>query len=262
MPDNQSPTDNLPRRTVLSALGAGIALSPLATSTAIANGTFAGGSECTEFTATMKDSDGNVLQVFELPDGEDDKEWDVPASDVGATLETRGKYVEWNLDLDTFTISDYLFTAEHPFMTTDEDVVVFEKKEPLHGETLDGAMELRLKEGGVIVERTSSVGLDVKIQSKNCTQGGIFQMEPESDSQSEITVHHVLGPGFDYHYDDQGRVLLSNGPHEPTHDYVIARESPEFATLASDLQEGDTTSKWDIQSGGRAGFVAGEDATE
>jgi hypothetical protein len=110
-----------------------------------------------------------------------------------------------------------------------------------------------------------SVGLQVllsggcitkKIQAKDCTQGGLFQMEP---SRTGFYTHQ-LAAGFGYFFDARGRLLSTNGT-------VIERESPETATLQAVFSDG-TASRWLVRAGnptrsvGPDGAVFGEDATE
>lgn len=255
----------VPRRSVLKAAAIG-AVSPAVVGTVAGQeDCFGGGAAVGEFTARHLDSDGTVLDVFEAT-GEDRVSARVEPANVGATLEMRGQYVRFDVDLATFTVTDYGFTAAHPFMTGSEDVTVFESKVPEHGVTLDDELRVNLRgqaDGGRARLLRDGGEVSMSIQTKDHTQGGIFQMEPEPD----IEMRHELGPGFHYFFDDGGRVLLTNGPEQPTCGNVIARESPQAATLLGDggggeLTAGETTSRWQVDAGGRMGFVAGEDATE
>ena len=45
-----------------------------------------------------------------------------------------------------------------------------------------------------MIER-SGPGLDMKIQAKDCAQGGVFQMEPERGDGGTTDITHVLGTG-------------------------------------------------------------------
>lgn len=272
IPETSSLTHGVSRRTVLKAAGAGAVATPAAIGRAAADHDcdFGGGAEIGEFVAVHRAADGSVLDVFEVPDGEDDADFRVEPEDVGATLELRGEFVEFDVVLDTLAVRDYGFTADHPLMTGDEAVTIFARKLPEHGATLDDELRLsvRSKEDGgrARIRRDSSADVDMSIQTKDHTQGGIFQMEPEPATE----FLHELADGFHYFFDDRGRVILTNDPaddHELTCHRVLARESPQQATLLGDgdggeLEHGDTTSRWQVDSGGRAGFVAGEDALE
>lgn len=260
------------RRTALKAVGIGLVASlvPVEQATADHGCDFGGGSDIGEFVARHKDADGAVLNVFEVPDGEDDADFRVEPESVGAVLEMRGKYVQFDVDLDTLAVHDYGFTADHPLMTGEEDTTIFARKIPEHGATLDDELRLSMRSqedgGRARIRRDSTEEVDMSIQTKDHTQGGIFQMEPEPATE----FFHKLADGFHYFFDDQDRVLLTNDPqddHQLTCHKVLARESPQAATLLGDgdgdpLEHGDTTSRWQVDSGGRAGFVAGEDALE
>ena len=86
----------------------------------------------------------------------------------------------------------------------------------------------------------------MKIQAKDMTQGGMFQMEPSRT----VDYSHELAAGFRYQFDPLGRVVLTNGR-------FFVRESPELATLktpASMIPMG-TFSIWTVGAGGRMGIV-------
>jgi hypothetical protein len=91
----------------------------------------------------------------------------------------------------------------------------------------------------------------MKIQAKGCAQGGIFRMEPDLGTAERNT----LGP--DYRFTQQ----QPDGPHCITHSAGLfsAYDSPELSTLISNTA---TQSNRRVESGGRVGFVVGEDAVE
>ncbi|MGH3318325.1 MAG: hypothetical protein ACRDO0_19445 [Nocardioidaceae bacterium] len=81
--------------------------------------------------------------------------------------------------------------------------------------------------------------------------GGLYQMEPEPGVAERNTL------GADYRFTQQ----RPDGPLCTTHvgGRFSAYDSPELATLASNSA---TQSRWRVASGGRIGFVVGEDAVE
>jgi hypothetical protein len=94
------------------------------------------------------------------------------------------------------------------------------------------------------------VGQDMKIQAKDCQQGGLFQMEPEPGTRERNT----LGPDFTYTFQPPGQERLCF-----TNDRFSGYDSPELATLVSHT---DKVATWRVASGGRIGMVIGEDAVE
>jgi hypothetical protein len=93
-----------------------------------------------------------------------------------------GTYNEFTVDPATFAVRDYVWTG----VQTDRPdknlpggrQVLFASKVPNHGRTLDSALSLRIAAEGLVLERNGG-GQDMKIQAKDCHQGGVFQMEPE-----------------------------------------------------------------------------------
>ncbi len=183
----------------------------------------------------------------------------IPARAVGSgPIRVRGKYVRFSVQPSTFAARNYTLTgADSPDpdkdLPLDGPTVVFESKVPNHGAVLTSGLSLELRPDGVVMER-SGAGQDMKIQAKNCAQGGIFQMEPEPGT----TYTHRLGPDFRYAGESptaDDRLCITNGAFS-------AYESPELATLLAPADGQGTTSRWRVRSGGRMGFVVGEDAVE
>ena len=110
-------------------------------------------------------------------------------------------------------------------------------------------MRLEISAEGAVLERSGG-GQDMKIQSKDCVQGGLFQMEPEPGTLERNT----LGDGFRYTVQPPGeeRLCFTNGR-------VPVYDSPELATLVSNTNK---VATWRVAAGGRIGMVIGEDAIE
>ena len=90
----------------------------------------------------------------------------------------------------------------------------------------------------------------MKIQAKDCAQGGIFQMEP--DQQTVVTQR--LASGIFYFTNPYtGKINFGNGSD------VRGKDSPQVATKLAQYGDG---SVWQIEAGGRLGMVLGEDAVE
>jgi hypothetical protein len=120
---------------------------------------------------------------------------------------------------------------------------------PLHGKTLTSGVRLDLNNEGVVLKRSGG-GQNMKIQAKDCQQGGLFHMEPEPGTRERNT----LGDSFVYTNQPPGeeRLCFTNGR-------VPGYDSPQFATLISNDTK---TATWRVQAGGRIGMVIGEDAVE
>ncbi|MGW3628232.1 hypothetical protein [Streptomyces sp. NPDC000880] len=124
----------------------------------------------------------------------------------------------------------------------------------------------------------------MKIQAKDCAQGGIFQMEPSRGDGSRTRIVHQLAngafyfdnPNFRAHlgeYLGSGCQDVQTGPASDTCVRVTPRVNiasdaapkPDFTNtlgLAETQDHCGAMSIWDVASGGRMGMVTGEDATE
>ena len=175
----------------------------------------------------------------------------VPAGDKVQVL---GKYVEFEVDGDTLSVSNYVLTgaANALDITGGKRTVVFASKTAdLGGRKLSGSLKASVSGSALVLERRGS-GIKMKIQAKDCAQGGIFQMEPETGSPVQLT--HTLGAGMYYFKNPYtGKVNLGNGTD------FRGKDSPQVAKL---LSQSETVSVWSVQSGGRLGGVLGEDAVE
>jgi hypothetical protein len=191
-------------------------------------------------------------------------------------------------------VFDHAFTgASNPLdMTGGRRIVAFASKVPDHrGLVLTGDLSLRLDKDGIELSR-SGAGLAMKIQAKDCANGGLFQMEPQRADGTATRVTHTLGAdGF---YFDNPNFRAREGdvvPYKNTTVVVaprvnfatdlspnfVGRDSPQVATrvlqgCVNRIAKRDGTfatvdhcggvSVWDVASGGRMGAVFGEDATE
>jgi hypothetical protein len=225
-------------RTALAGLMLFVSLLLFNTSNALA-----GGKDCSgSFTVTL--SDGRSFtgaQAVSVPVG------------GGMTAQVHGRFVEFTVNLNDFTVTNYALTSD---ITGGQRALVFARKQPLHGKILSGNLSLNLNNEQLVLER-SGPGINMKIQAKDCSAGGIFQMEPDQT----IEIQHELASGFVYCVDSLDRVLIVSNTNP-----LIARESPETASLAAPSPKsaikGTSVSKWLVQGGGRMGFVTGEDAIE
>jgi hypothetical protein len=171
------------------------------------------------------------------------------------SISVRGTFTEFTVDPATFAVSNYTWTGV-PSSRADKNLpggrqVLFASKVPNHGRTLTSALSLEVKGERMVIERNGG-GQDMKIQAKDCHQGGLFQMEPEPGT----TFTHTLGvPEY-----------TGESPLEPNRQCWrtpqggwTGYDSPELAALDRFDAK---TSDWTVQSGGRLGMVIGEDAVE
>ena len=204
-------------------------------------------------------------------------------------LGVRGTYISFDVDRTTFAIYDYAFTgAVNPQdITGGVRTPVFASKVPDHrGLGLTSTVSSQVT-GSDLVLAAAGPGLTMKIQAKDCAQGGIFQMEPERGDGTHTTIVHTLATGspapfyFDnpFFRDRAGQFLgsectsVATGPpsrfcvkvtprvniaNDVSADFV-ARDSAQVATL---IRQTGSASTWSVASGGRMGFVSGEDAVE
>jgi len=223
----------------------------------------------------------------------------IPASQLGTSFAVRGKYIEFDVDSSSFAVRHYVMTGAVNALDITGGVrtPVFDSKVPDHrGAVLSGPMELELKDGDLVIRRQGRV--DMKIQAKDCAQGGIFQMEVERDDKQTTLFTHTLadaGGNLTAFYFDNRHFRAREGDLLPYGDVVMAvparvnfgndfspkfvgRDSAQLATRRSEATCANTiinrfgqpvtvshcggVSRWDVKSGGRMGMVMGEDAVE
>lgn len=219
----------------------------------------------------------------------------VPFSKLTAPFLVKGKYVEFTVVPGTFEVRDYLFTGvPNPLdMTGGRRTVVWASKVPDHrGLQLTGNAAVDLDKEAIELTRTGS-GLTMKIQAKDCASGGVFQMEVERGDGTATRVTHTLAGGIFYFDNPNFRAREGDAvPYKDTTVVVtprvniagdvsrnlVGRDSPQVATRVNEpscsnpIRKRDQTvatvlhcgrvSRWDVASGGRMGWVTGEDATE
>ena len=225
----------------------------------------------------------------------------------GPRFGVRGKYVSFDVDPVTFAIYDYAFlpTTNALDMTGGRLTPVFASKVPNHrGLTLSSPISAQLDAEVLGIDRTGA-GLSMKIQAKDCAQGGVFQMEPGRADLTRTRIVHTLAQSSTpslapFYFDNplfrerEGQFLGSGctsivtGPAgqfcvkvtprvniaNDLSDRFVARDSPQVATrltqpecntavpVTPSVRHCGTQSIWGVASGGRMGFVSGEDAVE
>ena len=128
-------------------------------------------------------------------------EFDGAVGAPGSRFLVQGRYVRFEVDPVNFAIHNYAFTgaANELDITGGRVTPVFESKIPDHrGLVLNSAVALDLKDTDVELSRTGTGGLSMRIQAKDCTSGGIFQMEPERGDGTATRIVHRLSAGAFY----------------------------------------------------------------
>jgi len=227
----------------------------------------------------------------------------VPASSLGTSFFVKGKYNEFQVVASTFEVRDYAFTGAPNALDITGGVrtPVFARKTPDHrGLSLTNALSVELSEEDLVISRTGP-GLTMKLQAKDCANGGVFQMEVQRADGTQTDITHVLatasgatGANLTAFYFDNPNFRAREGDVVPFKDTTIVvpsrinfandfspkfvgRDSPQVATritqgCPNQIQKRDGTfvtvdhcggvSVWRVASGGRMGAIFGEDATE
>ena len=124
----------------------------------------------------------------------------ISAGSLGSSFLVKGKYVEFTIDSASFGIRDWTLTGapNELDITGGYRTIVFASKMPDHrGLTLNSGLFLKMDKESLVISRTGS-GLSMKIQAKDCAQGGVFQMEVERADGAATVFTHVLGDGVFY----------------------------------------------------------------
>lgn len=214
---------------------------------------------------------------------------------LGSTLTVTGKYNSFDINTANLGIRNYLFTGAPAAddMTGGRRTPVWLEKTPdLKGAVLNGAVVIEINAESITITRTGP-GVSMQIQAKDCASGGIFQMEAERADGTPTRFTHILAPGVFYFDNPNFRAREGDVvPYKNTTVTVtsrvnigsdasaklLLRDSAQAATRFNDdtcvnpiptrtggvsiVKQCGREAKWDVQSGGRMGFVTGEDATE
>ena len=127
----------------------------------------------------------------------------VPAAAVPANFLVKGKYVEFTVDAATFGVRNWTLTGvANPLdITGGRRTPVFASKMPDHrGLVLTGDVSVD-KDGESLVITRTGAGLTMKIQAKDCANGGVFQMEIERADGTATVFTHVLADDV-FYYDN------------------------------------------------------------
>lgn len=182
----------------------------------------------------------------------------VPATQLAATFDVVGKYVTFQVDAATLGIRNYTLTgaANQLDITGGVATPVFVSKLPAHrGLTLTSDVFIESAGESLSIGREGS-GLVMKIQAKDCAQGGVFQMEVErADETATVFTHTLAGTNSAFpltaFYFDNRNFRNREGDSVPYKDTTIivaprinfgndysakfvGRDSPQVATRIND----------------------------
>jgi len=145
-------------------------------------------------------SDGCTGGGFSLLGLSGDQKRIVPAGNVPTTFLVKGRYVEFTVDAATFGVRDWTLTGvPNPLdITGGRRTVVFTAKIPDHrGLFLSSDVSVEISKEALVIQRMGS-GLSMKIQVKDCANGGVFQMEPARADGTTTRFTHVLASDVFY----------------------------------------------------------------
>ena len=215
---------------------------------------------------------------------------------VGSVFRVQGRYVQFDVDAATFGVLNYTMTGAPNALdiTGGKATPVFESKMPDHrGLALSSNVSVELSSSADVVLTRTGPGLTMKIQAKDCANGGVFQMEvARADDTKTVFTHKLAQSAF--YFDNRNfrnregdtvafkDTTIKVGPRiNFGNDYsrkFVGRDSPQFADRIAEpactnnivTRTGGISkvlhcggvSQWAVASGGRMGQVMGEDATE
>jgi hypothetical protein len=220
------------------------------------------------------------------------------AAQTGAKFRVQGKYAQFDVRISDFSVWDQGFTgaANAEDITGGKPTPVFKSKVPANM-VLNSSISVSIGEDELELGRTG-IGVSMKIQAKDCAQGGIFQMEPQRSNGSLTTIVHTLADAplataadpkaptrKPFYFDNPnfrariGQFLgadctsVVTGPPSRfcvqvtartniANDFsrkFVVRDSTQVATRVSQTA---TSATFTVASGGRLGFVTGEDSVE
>ena len=151
--------------------------------------------------ASSKGCEGGGFAILQLTG--DQKDTTVSAASLPSTFLVKGKYVEFTVDAATFGLYNWTLTgaANSLDITGGKRTVVFSSKLPDHrGLVLTSDVTVDSSGESIVISRDGP-GLSMKIQAKDCANGGVFQVEVERDDLTATIFTHTLGDSL-FYYDN------------------------------------------------------------
>jgi hypothetical protein len=149
------------------------------------------------FAASSKGCTGGGFSLLGLSG---DQRRIVLAHNVGSSFLVKGKYIEFTVDAASFGVRDWTLTGAPNVLdiTGGRRTTVFTAKIPDHrGLFLSSDVSVRIDKESLVIQRTGS-GLSMKLQVKDCANGGVFQMETERADGTTTRFTHVLASDVFY----------------------------------------------------------------
>jgi hypothetical protein len=115
----------------------------------------------------------------------------------------QGKYAQFDVSPADFAVYDQAFTGAPNKLdqTGGRFTPIYASRVPDHrGLTLTSAISLTIGKSEIEISRTGP-GLSMKLQAKDCANGGIFQMEPSRGDGTRTRIVHRLAPEA-FYYDN------------------------------------------------------------
>jgi hypothetical protein len=113
------------------------------------------------------------------------------------TFHVQGTFTQFDVRTADFAVFNYAFTGapNAEDITGGHFTPVYESKVPDHrGLVLTSGISLKVRDAELVLSRTGTGGLSMKIQAKDCATGGIFQMEPaRADNTRTRIIHRLAG---------------------------------------------------------------------
>jgi len=148
--------------------------------------------------ASSEGCSGGGFALLGLTGDQDDV--NVSAASLPSTFLVKGKYVEFTVSAASFGLYNWTLTGvANPLdITGGKRTVVFSSKVPDHrGLVLTSDVTVDSSGESIVISRTGP-GLSMKIQAKDCANGGVFQVEVERDDLTETVFTHTLGDSLFY----------------------------------------------------------------
>lgn len=217
----------------------------------------------------------------------------IAARELGTEFLVKGYHSEFTVNSSDLAVLNWTLTGavNSESLAEGKRIVIYKSKVPdLKGAVLTSDLSLTLDEGGIVFTRTGA-GVSMKIQAKDCAQGGIFQMEPSRSDGANTAITHILAddvfffdnPNFRNRNGEQfqfdASTILTITPRinfaSDTSRALVGRDSPQEATRVvtscpNQIPNANGSlalvnhcggrSDWSAKSGGRMGQVMGEDS--
>lgn len=147
----------------------------------------------------------------------------IPADTIPASFIVQGRHVQFEVVSASFGIRNYMFLPTSPLNPLDQTggtvSPIFASKIPNHGVALMGDVDLDLGNHDIVIQRTGP-GVTMKIQAKDCANGGLFQMEVERADGQKTLFTHVLADGVFYfdnpNFREREGDVVNFTPSDPT----------------------------------------------